>query len=193
MGRITDLVRRLRPNLVDTKWALVGGLLATLIALAGLTAVGTVSGFEARGLLDATLPSLRFLTSTIATASASILALMVTVLALTHALEHDMDEIHYRRIQQISWMAALAIAASVTLLLFLSIPLGESEEVVREWYDWVYYAVIVVASALGGLLVSLVLMLLKAVQGLVRVMAPHIEHQPRAEPSRPEEPGADAQ
>lgn len=193
MGRITDLVRRLRPNLVDTKWALVGGLLATLIALAGLTAVGTVSGFEARGLLDATLPSLRFLTSTIATASASILALMVTVLALTYALEHDMDEIHYRRIQQISWMAALAIAASVTLLLFLSIPLGESEEVVREWYEWVYYAVIVLSSALGGLLVSLVLMLLKAVQGLVRVMAPHIEHQPRAKPSRPEESGADAQ
>lgn len=174
MEGLAGLLRRLRPNLVDAKRALIGGLIATVIALAGLAAVGTVSGFEARGLLDAALPSLRFLTSTIATASASVLALMVTVLALSHALEHDLGEIHYRRIQQICWLSAIAIAAAVTLLLFLSIPLGESEEVVREWYDWVYYAVIVLSSTLGGMLVTLVLMLLNTVQGLLRVMSPGV-------------------
>lgn len=183
MALIGGWFRRLVPNLVDAKWALVGGALATVIAFAGLTAVGRVSGFEARGLLDATLPSIRFLTSTVATASATILALMVTVLALSHTLEHELDEIHYRRIQQISWLSALTIAASVTLLLFLSIPLGESEQVVREWYEWLYYAVVVLSSLLGGMLVSLVLMLLNAVQGLVRVLAPHIDYP------YPEEPG----
>lgn len=175
MGRLTDLVRRLPPQLVDTRWALVGGLVATVVALAGLTAVGQVSGFEARRLLDATLPSLRFLTSTIATASTSVLALMVTVLALTHAMDHEPDEIHFRRIRQISWMAGFAIAASVTLLLFLSIPLDTSEEVVREWYDWVYYAILVLASVLGGMMITLVLMLLNTVRGLVRALAPHLE------------------
>jgi hypothetical protein len=167
-----------RLGLVDSLWALIGGGIATAIILAVVYTVGSVSGYSALQLLDAALPSVRFLTSTVATGGVTILALMVTLLGLSHSVETELERVHYHRIQQIAYMSTFAIAAAILLLVFLSIPVEQSEDVVLQFAEWVYYGVIGMTSVLGGVMITLVLMLLTAVRGLLHVVAPSLEGEP---------------
>lgn len=167
-----------RIGVVDSLWALVGGGIATLMILIVVTVVGSVSGYSALQLLEGALPSIRFLSSTIATGGVTILALMVTLLGLSQSVKTDLDLGHYRRIQQIAYMSAVSVAAAIFLLVFLSIPVEQSEDIVATYAHWVYYGVVVLTSALSGVMVTLVLMLLTAVRGLLHVLAPSLEDEP---------------
>lgn len=164
-----------RLGIVDSLWALIGGGIAALMISAVVFIVGSVGGYSAFQLLDATLPSIRFLTSTVATGGITILALMVTLLGLSQSVEADLEPIHYRRIQQIAYMSAIAVALAVFLLVFLSIPVEESEDIVQAYAEYVYYGIVIASSLLGGMMVTLVLMLLTAVRGLLHVVAPALE------------------
>lgn len=167
-----------RFRVVDSLWALVGGAVSTLMIAVAVIIVGNVSGYSALKLLDATLPTVRFLTSTVATGGVTILALMVTLLGLTNSVDTDLDEVHYHRVQQIAYMATFAVAAAIFMLVFLSVPVDESDDVVLSYADWVYYGVVILSSLLGGIMISLVLMLLTAVRGLLHVVAPGLEEEP---------------
>lgn len=167
-----------RLGIVDSLWALIGGGVATLMILTVVTVVGSVSGYSALQLLEGTLPSIRFLSSTIATGGVTILALMVTLLGLSQSVNTELDLMHYRRIQQIAYMAAVSVAAAIFLLVFLSIPVEQSEDIVATYADWVYYGIVVLTSVLSGVMVTLVLMLLTAVRGLLHVLAPSLEDEP---------------
>ncbi|MGH7541821.1 MAG: hypothetical protein ACRELC_12560 [Gemmatimonadota bacterium] len=87
------LVRGVRSSLVDMRWAHVGGAVSTIIAVSGLSLVGRVSGFEGRALVESLMPTVRFLASTVATAAATILALMVTLLGLSQSMDRDLIHI----------------------------------------------------------------------------------------------------
>ncbi len=158
--------RQSPPVVVDLKWALTGGAVATAVALGGMTAVGRVGSYEARQLLEATMPAIRFLCSSTMTASATVLALMLTLLSFTQGHDTEFKESHYVRIQQISWMAAATIIAATLLLLLLSIPLEESPDIQR-YYEWIYYTILISSAGLGGMLVTVILMLYRAISGLV--------------------------
>lgn len=170
-----------RIGFVDSAWALIGGGVATAVILAVISIVGSVSGYSALQLLDAALPSVRFLSSTVATGGVTILALMVTLLGLSHSVETELEHVHYHRIQQIAYMATVAVAAAILLLVLLSIPVEESDDVVLKYAEWVYYGIIVLTSLLGGIMITLVLMLLTAVRGLLHVVAPTLEDEPSEE------------
>lgn len=167
-----------RLGIVDSLWALIGGGVATAMILAVVTVVGSVSGYSALDLLKGTLPSIRFLSSTVATGGVTILALMVTLLGLSQSVDTELERVHYRRIQQIAYMASLSVATAIFLLVFLSVPVERSDEIVVTYADWVYYGVVVLASLLGGIMITLVLMLLTAVRGLLHVVAPTLEEEP---------------
>lgn len=152
----------------DLRWAAMGGIVSGAIGFGGMAIVGTASAFEARRLLDAVLPTVRFAASAYVAGGATILALMLTL--ITFSISHDMEfrRTHYRRIQQISLMTTAVIVSSVMLLMFLSFPLGEAD-VNPDWYQWVYYAVLLGGSITGGIFISTVLMLFYAVRGLIGV------------------------
>ena len=160
------------PRFVDVRWTVAGGLFAAIVLFLVGSAVGLVSQHEARHLLEATLPTIRFLASGVLAAGATILALMLTLISLTEATELDFKPSHYRRLELISLMNAVAIIVSVVVLVFLSVPLGESDGPLRDYYHVVYYLIMVGASLLGGIMVAIVLMLHNAVRGLVTAMAP---------------------
>lgn len=167
-----------RLGFVDSLWAMIGGGVATGIILIVVYVVGSVSGYSALQLLDATLPSIRFLSSTVATGGVTILALMVTLLGLSQSVDTDLERVHYHRIQQIAYMATVAISAAILLLVFLSIPVEQSDDVVLKYAEGVYYGVVVMTSLLGGIMITLVLMLLSAVRSLLHVVAPSLEDEP---------------
>lgn len=152
----------------DLRWAAVGGVASGIVGFVGMVIVGTASAFEARRLLDAVLPTVRFAASAYIAGGATILALMLTL--VTFSISHDMEfrESHYHRIRAIAQLTTVVIVISVMLLMFLSFPLGEAD-VNRSWYQWVYYAVLLGGACTGGIFISVILMLFYAVRGLIGV------------------------
>jgi hypothetical protein len=136
--------------LVDTRAAYTAGGVAAFLISAAIWAAGPLSGVEARVLLQGTLPSVRFLSSTTAAASTTILALMLTALGLNSSHEGRFSEVHYRRIKQISRFATWTLASSVLLLMMIVIPLDEAENLDVGWYSYLYYFILGSSAVLAG-------------------------------------------
>ncbi|NIP81417.1 MAG: hypothetical protein GWM90_20260 [Gemmatimonadetes bacterium] len=165
-----------QPRFVDARWALTGGAFTAIFVLGLMGLVGGVADYEARRLLEATMPTIRFLSSSVMTASATILALMLTMLGMSAETEAELKGVHYRRIQQTSVMAVVALIASIAVLMILTFPLEESEQL-RQFYSVVYYTLLGASAVLGGMMVSVVLMLLNAIRELVGVFHPRGDSQ----------------
>lgn len=154
--------------------ALIGGAITALVAFGGLATVGRVSPFRAFALLEAIVPSIRFLSGSALTAGATILALMLTLLSFTATHEHDFTVEHYERIKQISMLNSVLIILSMFLLMVLSVPLEEAETF-RRLYTWVYFGVVLLMSLLGGILIAVVVMLQATIRGLINALHPHAD------------------
>jgi hypothetical protein len=154
-------------------WALFGGGLAACIALVGQWFIGRIySGYEARNLLEAMNGSALWLGGSVVTASATILALMLTMLSLSDQSKIDFDKVFFRRIEQIGVMTTITLASGILLLLFLSVPFQESKNVPNQSFTVIYYILIVSTALLAGLLISIVLMLLNAIRSLIAGVRP---------------------
>ncbi|NNE12811.1 MAG: hypothetical protein HKN41_11280 [Ilumatobacter sp.] len=152
----------------DLKFAIAGGVAATVVGGGGMMIVGRASAFEARRLLESVLPTARFAASAYVAGGATILALMLTLITFSITDHRDFHVSHYRRIRDISLLAVAMIVSSVLLLMFLSFPIGEAD-VDRGWYVWVYYAVVTGGAVSGGIFITVVLMLYYAVRQLIGV------------------------
>jgi hypothetical protein len=151
----------------------MGSILAGVIALSAQWLVGQIySGWEARRLLGAVISSALFFGSSVVTGSATILALMLTMLGLTKSSDGDFDRMFFKRIERIGLLATISLIAGVLLLLFLSIPIQESDDVPSSWFTTIYYILISYIAALSGLVVGVVLMLFNAITSLIDVVRP---------------------
>lgn len=152
----------------DIRWAAGGGIAATVVGFCGMAIVGTATSVEAKRLLDAVLPTARFAASAYVAGGASILALMLTL--ITFSISHDLEfrASHYRRIRDIAALTTAVIVASVVLLMFLSFPIGEADAD-NGWYVGVYYGILLASATVGGVFISVILMLFYAVRGLIGV------------------------
>lgn len=156
--------------------ALFGGVLAASVALVGQWMVGRVySGYEALQLLEGLNSAALFLGSSVVTASATILALMLTMISLTDQTDTEFDNEFYQRIKRIGLLATIALSGGMLFLLFMSIPIKESDNVPSNWFEIIYYILISFVAVLSGLLVSLVLMLFNAITSLIDVVRPSEE------------------
>lgn len=172
MSQVAEFAERFKPPIVDFKIAIIGGGLALLFAAAGMVATGKVSGAEGRVLLESMLPTTRFLCSAVITGSATILALMLTVLGLSKSTDRDLRPLHYRRIYQISLLDSIVIIAAMLLLMYHSIPIQEADGVPAAWFSTIYYVLLGLTAALGGAFVAVVLMLFKTLSGIIHLIRP---------------------
>lgn len=162
---------RSRQASIDLKWAISGGVFSALVLGTVVATVGNVGSFEGLKLLQSVLPTIRFFAATVIGAAATVLALMLTLLGITFSSDWDFKSVHYDRIKVISVMGTVAIVAATLLLLSLGIPLEEAEKL-RRWYNVLYYVFTGGAAVLGGMLVSMVLMLASTISGLVAIGHP---------------------
>lgn len=165
----------------DIRVAIGGGLVATVVMSALVLAVGNLSAVEAVRLLEASLPTTRFLCSSVMAASATTLALMLTLLSLSTGIDGEIKGTHYERIRQIALVDVVAFIGATLLLVALVVPIGEASEIPARWYDTLYYASALMASVLGGMLVSVMLLLYAAVRDLISVFGPGDENALLAE------------
>lgn len=150
---------------------MIGGVLATLVAFGGGHAVGSISGFEAVRLLEASLPTARFLASGVMAVAATILALMLTLLSLSYGTDFRLRTVHYRRIKMIALVDTVGFVVSTVFLLLLIIPLEQTENIDVGWYGEIYYAVLGISAVMGGLLITVVLMLYHTVRDVIDTIA----------------------
>lgn len=155
-------------------WAGLAGSFSLALALGVRFSVGRVyNAYEAERLLKSLIEGGLFLASTVATTSATVLALMLTVLGFVRQVDADFDRTWFGQIRWVSILASVTFALSVLTLLLMSVPLSESKEIPAWWNLGIYYTVSGAVAVLTGLTVSLVAMLLAAVLGIIERVAPN--------------------
>lgn len=155
----------------ELRWALAGGAFVAIFGFTLMAVAGGISSFQARRLLDAALPTIRFLASTLVAGSTTILALMLALIGIAASHDARFKPAFFKRIRQITNLCILLSAGAALLLLFLTVPIDEADGIQRR-YEIVYYLVLAGAAVSTGLLVSVMLMLRYAVRGVVDVLTP---------------------
>ncbi|MEZ5397964.1 MAG: hypothetical protein R2724_35070 [Bryobacterales bacterium] len=157
----------------DTVRAVIGGVVALAVA-SGLGVTLSVAGtFEMQRLLEALRGVLPYFASAAMSASATVLALMLTVLGIGHRSEHTLSPRFYRRVQWIGRQATGTLAAASVLLLTMAVPVAEIEDKASSAATLIrmqYYATCGLTGLVSGVLVSMVLMLESTLTGLVCVL-----------------------
>ena len=151
-------------------WA--GGGMAVGMAIViciGAFTLGRYESSDSRAMVEAILPTTRFLCSATMTASAAILALMLTVLGLTTGADVKLNTMFYKRIKQIAFYDMIVMCYAVIFLVLQCIPITESDEIPKWLYPSVYYGMLAVSAILGGGMIAIVSMLYSAISSLIDV------------------------
>ena len=158
----------------EFRGAVVGGLVTTSFLFAVVIGTGQVGSFEALGLIESLLPTARFLASTVVGAAVTVLALLLTLIALSMNSEHRFSERLYARAGRITRIAVVCMIMGVGVLLAVSIPIAEVGEL-RSYYAVLYYSLSVAIAVLGGLVTTMGLMIGTTLRGLIRAAHPEAE------------------
>lgn len=152
----------------DIAGAVLGGLLAAIGLFATTVAVGTIGDFEALRIIEAVLPTSRFLASTAIGTGVTVLALLLTLIGLGFNSVTPLPASLFTRARVIVTMSFLAIAIGTGLLVAVNVPI-ESMEQLTATYDVMYYALAVAISILGGVLMALGFMISATLIALMRL------------------------
>lgn len=123
-------------------------------------------------LLESLSDSGLYLGSASATASATILALMLTLIGMVRRADSDFDKTTYRGILRIAQIATLSLMISLVLLLALVFPVGEFEDLPRAWYRWMYDGLFATTVATVGMLAATVVMLYQTIHQVIAKLTP---------------------
>jgi hypothetical protein len=171
----------------DFKGPLLGGLVTAVGLFAMVVGVGRIGDFEALRIIEAALPSARFLASTSIGAGVTVLALLLTVIGLSLTLDISFHERLYRRARAITGLTVASIVLGVAVLLAVTVPIGEVEELSQS-YDVLYYLLGVAVAALGGLMVTIGLMISSTLVGLIELAQPEGSNSLLDESGEPDGP-----
>lgn len=137
-----------------------------------LLAVQIYGDAEAIDLVKSIKESSLYLGSAIATASATVLALMLTLLSVTSQVDTSFDRSTYKGIKLIGLISTVTFIGAVILLLGLSLPVGEFELIDDRWFMWMYYALSTLNGLLSAMTVIGVLVLFDTITTLIKRLAP---------------------
>ncbi len=160
------------------KRALFGGIFSAIIIGAGAYGLGNISGYEAKALITSSLPGINALCNTIVLASATILALLLTVLSISTGTKSQLKDELYRHILLIAKIDTVVFVAAMIVFQLMNIPVTEAENVPSSWYTIIYYISLGLSAILSGGLISVVLMLYNTVISIIKIVGLGIEDHP---------------
>lgn len=154
-------------------WPFTAFIFVCLFGAGARYAIGDVySAAEARQLLDALSRAGLYLGSAIATASATILALMLTMIGLFRRLDEDFDEEAYRNIDLVAKLATASLMMSLIVLLAFVFPVGEFEQLPKWWYTILYDALFAGSVLMVALIAATVVMIYRTLQRVMQKITP---------------------
>lgn len=158
------------------KTAFLGGLLASVFTAIGVFLLGNLSGYEAKNLLKESLSGLNMLCNTIVLASATILALLLTVLSVSSGFGNKIKKKHYYQVLNIAKFDVILFISALILFQFFNIPILESDQVPVSWYDIIYWSTLIFTSIISGMMITVILMLYNAVTNLIAIVGLGEDH-----------------
>lgn len=165
--------------------AIIGGGIVALV-VGGITlTVGLVSGIEADHMLETALPTIRFLSSSVMTAAATTLALLLTLLSFGKGSDEALARSFYHQVRQTARLAVGAFVGATVLLTAIVIPFGDESGFSATAYSTLYYVFTVGAALVAGSLVAVVVSLYKTLDGLIETF--WFEESPYAAEEAPDD------
>lgn len=161
-----------------TKRAILGGVISLFIILLGTVLLGKLSGYEAKVLITKSLSGINTLCNTIALASATILALLLTVLSISSNSKSKLKKDHYLQVLQMAKLDTIVFIASVISFLLLNLPITESESVPNNWFNFIYYISLALSSILTSGLIVVVLMLYNTIVNIIKIVGLGMDDHP---------------
>jgi hypothetical protein len=165
----------------ELKGPIIGGGASAIALFITVIGVGGVGDFEALRIIEAALPTTRFLASTAIGGGVTILALLLTLIGLSINTDITFHPRLYHRAKLITTLTVVAIVLGALLLLAVTMPLGEVEEL-RSFYDILYYILATAIAVLAGVLITVSLMISSALRGLIQLAHPEGSNQLLHEP-----------
>ena len=145
-----------------------------IIGAAGHLANGAIySALHAQQMIEALSQPALYLGSAIAASAATTMALMLTLLGLVRRVDADFDRSMYQRVYRISMLSAWLLAGSVIMLLVMTMPIGEFDEVPQTWFPTLYTILYWMVVLLSALLVGMVTLLFSTIKTLIANVTPH--------------------
>ena len=160
-------------------WSFFVVAVVCLVGLGARVAIGRIySSGDALALLDALSSSGLYLGSASATASATILALMLTLIGMVRRSEREFDGGIYEKVLRIAKIATASLMTSLVLLLALVFPIGEFEGLPNSWYRWMYDGLFAATVATVGMLAATVMMLYQTIHTVIAEITPGSDTKP---------------
>ena len=150
----------------------VAGL--TFIVFVGLQ--GIFESLPAYRLLEAMQSSSTTLCLAGVTSAATIMPLMLTIFSFARRADVNFNSWFYDRIKTICLLCCVTFIAGLLTLIILSAPIGDID-VFDGWYDIVYYLVVIGIAAMGGMAVTILVMLYFSIIHLVHYLHPHYDEE----------------
>ena len=160
------------------KRAIVGGVVSTIVMATGTFILGKISGYKALELLKNSMSGINMLCNTVILGSTTILALMLTLLGLSRSSNSKLTDRHYRDVLMIAKADTIVIVTAVIVFLMLNLPISESEEVDRAWFQTIYYVSLGMASLLGGGFIAVVMMLYGTIANVILIVGLNVTDHP---------------
>ena len=158
------------------KRSLYGGLAAAVFTGLGAFLLGDLSGYEAKVMISTSLSGINMLCNTIILASATILALLLTLLGISTGTESKIKNAHYKQVLNIAKFDTILFVGALVLFQLFNIPITESESLPTEWFAYIYWATLFFSSLLSGLMVTVILLLYTTVVNIINIVGLGEDH-----------------
>ena len=160
----------------EYKMPLYGGILTAVFSGAAVYLLGNLSGFEAIKLIETIIPRISSLFNTIILASATILALILTLLGISSGSESKLKKYHYKQVLSLARFASFLFIVTLVVFQFLNIPIEEAENIPSSWYSNIYWIILFVSSLLSGIMVAVILMLYHIIHNIIIIVGLGEDH-----------------
>jgi hypothetical protein len=161
---------------VRNKLSIFGGIATTLFTGLGAFLLGDISGYEAKSLIDSSLSGFVMLCNTIVLASATILALLLTLLGISTGTKSKIKAAHYKQVLNIAKFDTVLFVGALILFQLFNIPITESENLPTYWFAYIYWVTLFFSSILCGLMVTVILLLYSTVTNIITIVGLGEDH-----------------
>ena len=151
------------------------------VMLLGTFLLGELSGYEAKSLIKNSIAGVNTLCNTIALASATILALLLTILGVSSGSESKLKKDHYKNILLIARVDTIVFVSALISFLIFNLPVTESENVPEEWFSILYYTTLGISSVLSAAIIVVVLMLYNTLSSIIKIVGLGLKDHPLVE------------
>lgn len=157
---------------------IIAWVIAIIVTVAVVIVTGNIySIHQAKSLLESVQKASLYYCSAIITASATIIALMLTLLSLTHnKLKEPQKEI-FIRLNTITHLAVIAFVGSVILMLIISFPTQDFKNMEDNWFHYGYYLITIWNGMLAAQMIATILILKDITQNIIGYLSPDYDDE----------------